>query len=67
LITATPGAALSSGAPAITHANPLLLCTTPPSTHSATAYLYVLYVSRGGFYKSADGNGGGGGVLWRSH
>jgi len=73
LITATPGAALSSGAPAITHANPLL-CThqpTNPPTHSATAtaYLCVLYVSHCGFYKSADGNGGGdgGGVLWRSH
>lgn len=59
LITATPGAALSSGAPAITHANPLLC----PRSLTATAYLYVLYVSRGGFYKSADGNG----VLWRSH
>jgi len=36
LITATPGAALSSGAPAITHANPLL-CTTPipPTTGRA--------------------------------
>lgn len=48
LITATPGAALSSGAPAITHANPLP-CSPPRSTHNtpdhtAAAYLYVLYV-----------------------
>jgi len=47
---------------------PLPQTTAVQPTRSAAAYLYVLYVSRGGFYKSADGNGGGGGgVLWRSH
>lgn len=64
LITATPGAALSSGALAITHANPLLYPVDPPPRVFICILCMCECVSRGGFYKSADGSGG---VLWRSH
>lgn len=49
LITATPGAALSSGAPAITHANPLL-CTHPPARPTPVrrrrVFICIVCVSR---------------------